>query len=374
MAETAPLTLAIHDAEALLAYAAQTGALKKDEDVATPIVEIKRLLAQNAVTEESEVSFWRSLSALSAAVRPVTADSLRATNGVFRGTIVSLLLGRRTPPAAERAVRRYRRWAMGTLLCLVAIQIYYLVGSTVIADIERIPTEVDEVHTALLKAQRQSPSAASTSGTSDEVIGDLLAKEDTYEARLETSYGVLAQWNQVWLAVISPWSVWHGDQHGPASMTAGASTLINAAVGSLGSNGASTHAASVKEILKGRIITETTARFALSSIQSYLLPFLYGFLGTCLYILRSLSSEIKSRSFSSEVGYRLRMPLGALAGVAVAWFITPETTPALVKSLSPLALAFLAGYSVEVLFSGMDRFISAFSTEGGPTAKAPSAP
>jgi hypothetical protein len=33
------------------------------------------------------------------------------------------------------------------------------------------------------------------------------------------------------------------------------------------------------------------------------------------------------------------------------------------KAISPFALAFLAGYSVEVLFAAMDRFIAAFSSE-----------
>jgi hypothetical protein len=87
--------------------------------------------------------------------------------------------------------------------------------------------------------------------------------------------------------------------------------------------------------------------------------------------LRSLSTEIRNSSYSSDVGYRLRMPLGALAGVAIAWVVVPDNEPGLVRSIPPLGLAFLAGYSVEVLFAAMDRFIAAFSNEGQPSPRLP---
>jgi hypothetical protein len=65
-------------------------------------------------------------------------------------------------------------------------------------------------------------------------------------------------------------------------------------------------------------------------------------------------------SSDSDIKYVLRIHLGALAGLAVGLFFVPEdtTTAVLPISLSPLALAFLAGYSVEFFFSAMDRFIT----------------
>jgi hypothetical protein len=104
------------------------------------------------------------------------------------------------------------------------------------------------------------------------------------------------------------------------------------------------------------------ATSALQSIQTFLLPFLYGLLGASVYILRSLSTDIKALTFESSFDYVLRLPLGALSGVAVAWIINFPSQQQ-VASLSPLALAFLAGYSVEVLFSALDRVVKAFSTE-----------
>jgi hypothetical protein len=107
----------------------------------------------------------------------------------------------------------------------------------------------------------------------------------------------------------------------------------------------------------------TKARFALASLQYYILPFLYGLLGTCVYILRNLAEELRKRSFSSDVAYRLRVPLGALAGVTIAMVAIPDNSVELSKTLPPLALALVAGYAVEVLFAAMDRFIAAFSND-----------
>jgi hypothetical protein len=364
------LESAISDADTLLAFAAQTGALT-DTSVVNAIVEIKQQLAKQAVTEEGEAKFWASFNAIAKLVRPVTAESLRCTSGEFDRTIFSLLAHRRTACAAERAVRRYRRWAVGALLILIVIQTYYLVGSAIIADIEAIPKGRDDVHAALLKLQDESQSSTNASLSArarDDAVGELLAKEDNFDLRLETNYDVLVRWNEVWRSLSHPSRWWHdGSSTGNNIHTQVASAADNIPLvrvsmtegGALGRSGSG--AASIRD----KIITETKARFALRSIQSYLLPFLYGFLGTCVFILRNLASEIKARSFCTEVQYRLRMPLGALAGVAIAWFITPESSPAIVKSLSPLALAFLAGYSVEVLFTVMDRFMSAFAAQDG---------
>ena len=61
--------------------------------------------------------------------------------------------------------------------------------------------------------------------------------------------------------------------------------------------------------------------------------------------------------------------MGTLSGLAITWFFQP--TAELFKSLSPLAVAFLSGYSVEVLFAAMDRFVGAFSTKSPAQSNPP---
>ena len=59
-----------------------------------------------------------------------------------------------------------------------------------------------------------------------------------------------------------------------------------------------------------------------------------------------------------------------LGGLAVGWFVTPEQSSGAFMALSPLAMAFLAGYSIELLFTAMDTLIGAFAGKrqaGAPT-------
>ncbi|ETW95909.1 MAG: hypothetical protein ETSY2_47410 [Candidatus Entotheonella gemina] len=106
-------------------------------------------------------------------------------------------------------------------------------------------------------------------------------------------------------------------------------------------------------------------RFTLEALSSFVLPLLYGLLGACAYVLRTLTVEIRTYTYrhQSDVRFRLRLYLGVLAGFAVAWFVNTDTAPTLAESITPLALAFLAGYSVELVFAAMDALIDTFSNE-----------
>jgi len=62
-----------------------------------------------------------------------------------------------------------------------------------------------------------------------------------------------------------------------------------------------------------------------------------------------------------DIEYGLRMALGALGGLSIGWFLALDQLAGF-QSLSPLALSFIVGYNIDMLFSLMDRFIEAFST------------
>lgn len=104
--------------------------------------------------------------------------------------------------------------------------------------------------------------------------------------------------------------------------------------------------------------TYLAAQFILIILQSYLLPLLYGLLGASTSALRSLSREMELVIFSNKrrIQHLLRISLGALAGIMVGWFsfLLPSESTSFVGSVSPLAIAFLVGYNIEVFFSLMD--------------------
>lgn len=99
-------------------------------------------------------------------------------------------------------------------------------------------------------------------------------------------------------------------------------------------------------------------------IGAYILPLLYGLLGAIVFILRSLTRSIQNHTYLAynKLIYAVRIQLGGLSGLAVGWILlVEEHDPGLgvsVFSLSPFALAFVAGYSVEILFSAIDKIIN----------------
>jgi len=107
---------------------------------------------------------------------------------------------------------------------------------------------------------------------------------------------------------------------------------------------------------------QLAGQFVLVILQSYLLPLLYGILGAGTSVLRFLSNQIETVTYSEEAGIKhlLRVSLGALAGIMVGWFsfLLPSEPTSFLGSVSPLAIAFLVGYNIELFFSLMDAAIS----------------
>jgi hypothetical protein len=119
-------------------------------------------------------------------------------------------------------------------------------------------------------------------------------------------------------------------------------------------------------------ISLLNSKSTLDILSQYVLPLLYGLLGSLAYILRTLSREIHNVTFTrgSEIRYSLRWPLGMLGGVTVGLFFdTAELTG--FAAITPLGLAFLAGYGVELLFTGLDRMVSAFTGESAADRSRP---
>ena len=103
-------------------------------------------------------------------------------------------------------------------------------------------------------------------------------------------------------------------------------------------------------------------------LQQFILPLLYGWIGALAYILKSEQNR-RSTDRKENTLWDLRMLLGMLAGLAIGWFFKPPDTEVNGFGLvSPFALAFLAGYSVDLLSSAMDRVVSSLQ-DSIPKAK-----
>jgi hypothetical protein len=72
----------------------------------------------------------------------------------------------------------------------------------------------------------------------------------------------------------------------------------------------------------------------------------------------------------NDTAYTLRIFLGALAGLAIGWFLKTQNVSGF-NAISPFALPFVAGYSVDLLFTFLDKIVNAFSApQDVPSPKA----
>jgi hypothetical protein len=99
----------------------------------------------------------------------------------------------------------------------------------------------------------------------------------------------------------------------------------------------------------------TRIREKVSVRTTWFLPFLYGLLGSAVFLMRNVAN-VRTAAIGG-LSILMRASLGGVAGIVIGWF-TATASPALqsTSSLSiPFALAFLTGYGIEGLFSLLDK-------------------
>jgi len=104
----------------------------------------------------------------------------------------------------------------------------------------------------------------------------------------------------------------------------------------------------------------------------WILPFLSGLLGATVFLLRDSLNPLTSNFGLARVVVRLA--LGGVAGIIIGWFWVPTGTfgPQIGKGSSiPMALAFLTGFSIDILFSALDRLKGTLSAAQEPAKATP---
>lgn len=341
-----------------LAYAAEHGVAVEGSIMKT-IAQSAENERQQSWTPDLEAAFWSAFQALAKSIAPVTIQSIRASSAAFGRR---LLLGRimglgGKHSAASISAMRFRIWAIIALALLLTAQAYWISTSTAITEFDRYLSRIETLNKSL-----------------DERIQTLASQG----AKIETDPKIVELKSRI--------SALRAD----IAFAAGLFENIGIGVGV---------AKQRKTTLDGEtdldkqfayvVILRNEIEFVASILSLYVLPLLYGFIGACAYVLRNLSDEIRAVSYteSSDIDYRLRIYLGAVAGFVIALFLAPNTgaTPGVVQGaagaaagaaspvegagplvslqqISPFALSFLAGYSVELLFSTIDRILKTLTS------------
>lgn len=97
-------------------------------------------------------------------------------------------------------------------------------------------------------------------------------------------------------------------------------------------------------------------------LSAFLLPICYGVLGAAVFMMRELLPT-KSNILKIHVSLEhaaLRIGMGAVTGIIVGWFSISSKISEMTST--PFAVAFLAGFSFDLVFTFLDKLMAAFSS------------
>lgn len=135
----------------------------------------------------------------------------------------------------------------------------------------------------------------------------------------------------------------------------------------------------LQQVLSGRILVFQDARqfgadvtddvsVIYGAIGTVILPVLYALLGACACLLRAYAQGMSTRTFVPSHSDSARFLIAGIVGGVVGLFSNftiPQGAGNQGTSVSPLAIAFLVGYSVDVFFSFLETLIQAFTKDKG---------
>jgi hypothetical protein len=327
---------ALEEADALLRFAAERVA-DLNPDLSLALAEARAAMENDRWTPQLAQRFWIAFAKLCDLVQPVTLDCL--AEGRRRVPVFTWLpwRGREDATVAERSSRRYLGVLVTLLLLILPLQLYVWTVTSVSRKLEALIADEKARITRL------------TEGSAQFRVGQA---KDTLHRQTVTAVIDLEQ---------------IGDTVGRLTKL----TALNIEdVPELTDRGKDfieekddADRADIQIFdfiiwqLKGARVIEK-ANLVTGIIGSFVLPILFGALGAVAYIVRSISDQIRNATFSSTSPIRhfMRVVLGVMAGVVVGLFggLSNQLT------LSPLAIAFLAGYGTEALFSMFDALIQKF--------------
>ncbi len=335
---------ALNDAERLLKYAAEVGI---DIDPVTRSSVLHARATPPAQWDEgTSANLLLALTALAAKLKPVTADSIKAYHSETRPTM-----------------RTYLTWAIILSIVIIPSSILTFVSSSISnqirSDILTANALAVKLHTEL------GPPTAQGVGSSDE-----LADLQEYAATVRSIYARSRRLNEILIPRVTiPLGIrcHSGDVSNDTNCIKDKFELP--------------YGIKIEDFPAARDrITETyqDVRYFAQNIttdvltfygafNTCILPILYALLGTCAFLLRSFEDQMSTRTFTPSVANSARFVIAAIGGTVIGLF-SGFTSQA---SASPLAMAFLVGYGVEIFFSFLESLIKSFTRTAPPPPPTP---
>lgn len=287
-------------------------------------------------SDADELLLWKQLSELSAAAHPASANSIRDSK------YYAAVSGK----DAEGTDRGRSRDNVGVLALLVFLFALLIGGYTQVTNAAIAGLEADLGERGQLAAGKLADTRlASIEGNTS--LPDAQRNLALYNAHREVQSEIRGGFGVLW----------------PANRFA--NPLTGEAIKAPDGNSFDLYNNVVIEIQKNINIL----------LSDFLVPALASFLGVAVFIIRDTTLRLESVSLSplEEAAYWPRIILGMIAGLSIGWLVpplgdSPLTTGATdgtvgFASLSKTALAFVVGYSVEVLLNVLDAIKSALGVK-----------
>jgi hypothetical protein len=344
---------AVDDGLRLLVYAAETG---RSVDDATRASVLRAKAAANAGWDDKiAADLLAALTKLADELRPVTAESLQASCGqMTKPTITSL-----------------RKWA---LLLAIPIVVFSVLGFVTASISGTIRTDIKTANELLVKLRSElGTPAAPSKGTPDKPQlpeglneSDVITQLQQYAALVRT---IDARSRQLDLLVLRAerdsfakyrWNPKLSDQENEANQQT-FRQMFELPVGLPNMPQAldtlTTTYQSVRSFAQDVL---DLVSVSYGAITTCLLPILYALLGTCAYLLRCFEEQLRTLTFtpSSRANWA-RFLIAGIGGGVVGLFGDFSITEG--ASVSPLAIAFLVGYAVDVFFSFLEGLLKSFT-------------
>lgn len=355
---------AIYNATLIIITASENGIPLAPDTIRTVMI-TKEHAKKKSINAQVESEFWIAYEQIAQAIQPITINSIKANLDVH-STRPSLFgfIRRKNIPLSRRCASNYKIISLVTLFLLIIIQIYWYVGWSITTDIIAQAQAIRDLQASLTLS---APAYKNTDPSVDNVDPSVLEiqqmkirrKIEEHKNWKEAASYHLENWNEVWSSLdIVTLQIWQNSHYETFPLK-----------------------------VQRRLQYVSAGNF-LQAITAYILPILYGLIGACFYILRQLPKEIESLTFSmnSYIDYSLRMAQGPLAGILTTYLLTsgqekltqsndlsanPSETLGLnadLSTLSPLAVAFIAGYSVEFIFRFIDKMLTSPALDPASTA------
>ncbi|MBB6251594.1 hypothetical protein [Nitrospirillum iridis] len=338
------------DVRIMLAYAAARGLATLERPVIDMAVRVTAPSPDQLSLEERQ-ELWVAYQALSAVVAPATSASLRHL-GEFRRELGLAGWWRSLTRAGlvQRTIRSGVAWLVGVALVTAIVQIHAANGTNLLTQ-----TGVRQL-LFIEGAAAQRPMGDAVPGANPAQVE---AEEPLVQLRRQAAAKLLAPWICHPLSRIVTLSF---DAHGYCQRRETASPVAPMAAPTAAPTAAPMAAPMAEDADTILLHTVELAWSAGTALTLYVLPALFGLLGACAYIARVLTDAVVNASFMPQLGFRmvLRRALGLTLGLSTGLFyksVVATIEPTASAQISLLGAAFLAGYSVEAVFTMFDAAV-----------------